>query len=196
MTRGGRSGDDAHRSAAEIEREVRRTRAELGLTVDALEYQLAPRQLIEKGIDMITQLMKDNGVVWIDLGEVVRANRFPLALIGVGVAWLLAGNLGIAGGEAAGNGGSREPGIPPTEVSGTSHNGVWVHQAAGAARNAARSVREAAGNVIGRAGEYAGYAGSATEQVRRAGGSLRASAEQHPLLIGLAGPPAIVPKSQ
>ena len=44
--------------------EIRRTRAEVGLTLDALAHQVAPRQLIEKGIDMITQPMKDNGIVW------------------------------------------------------------------------------------------------------------------------------------
>jgi Protein of unknown function (DUF3618) len=179
--------ENTPRSAAEIESDIRRTRAELSFTLDALAYQVAPRRLIEKGIDMISQPIKNNGVVWIDLGEAVRANRIPLALIGVGVAWLLAANLGTGRGEAADDLGSSEEGISPTVAGGMSRNGVWMHQATGAARSAARSVRDTAGTVLERAGEYAGYAGSAGEQVRRAGESVRAKVEQHPLLIGLAG---------
>jgi Protein of unknown function (DUF3618) len=171
------------RSAAEIESDIRRTRAELSLTLDALAYQVAPRRLIEKGIDMITQPIKDNGVVWIDLGEAMRANRIPLALIGVGVAWLLAANVGIGRGETAHDFGSSDESISPTAARGTSRNGTWMHQAAGAAR----SVRDTAGTVLERAGEYTGYAGSAGEQLRQAGESVRVKVEQYPLLIGLAG---------
>jgi hypothetical protein len=183
MTRGSHTGrEHTPRSAAEIESEIRRTRAELSSTLDALAHRVAPRRLIEKGIDMITQPIKHNGLVWIDLGEVVRANRIPLALIGVGVAWLLGGNLGIGRGEAAGDLGSSEEGISSMAAGGTSRS-VWMHQAAGAAR----SVRDTAGTVLERAGEYTGYAGFAGEQVRRAGESVRVKVEQHPLLIGLAG---------
>jgi hypothetical protein len=188
MTQASRaSREDTPRSAAEIESDIRRTRAELSLTLDALAYQVAPRRLIKKGIDMITQPMKDTAAVWIDFGKAVRANRIPLALIGVGAAWLLAGNLGIGRGEAADDLGSPDGGISPTAAGKTSRNGVWMHQAAGAARGAARSVGDTAGTVLERAGEYAGYAGSAGEQMRSAGETLRAKVEQHPLLIGLAG---------
>jgi hypothetical protein len=158
MTGGSRRRDEAQQSAMEIETEIRRTRVELGITLDALEHQLAPRHLIGKGVAMITQLikgngaMKGNGAAWVDVGETARANPIPLALIGVGVAWLLAANFGIAGGSA-----DRDA------ASGT---------------GAARSVREAAGIVLER---------PATERVRRAGRSLRASVERHPLLVGLAG---------
>ena len=186
MKQAGDTGREPPRSAAEIEGDIRRTRAELSLTVDALAYQVAPRRLIEKGIDMITQPMKDNRSVWVDLGAAVRANRIPLALIGVGVAWLLAANLAIGRGEATDDLGSHDEGISPMSTGGTSRTD-WMHQAAGGARSAARSVRDTAGTVLERAGEYAGYAGSAGDQVRRASESVRVKVEQHPLLIGLAG---------
>jgi Protein of unknown function (DUF3618) len=129
MTGGGsRDRDEAPPSATEIEIEIRRTRAALGLTLDALEHQLAPRQLIGKGAGMIARSIKANEKAWIDVGEAVRAHPIPLALIGVGVAWLLAANFGIAGGRAEEEGSS-----------GTA---------------AARSVRKAAGSAeqVGHAG--------------------------------------------
>jgi hypothetical protein len=135
------------KSAAEIEDEIRRTRAELGLTLDALAYQLAPGQLVGKGIDMITQSVKGNVAGRISLGEAVRNNRLPLALIGVGAAWLLARNLGSADGKA-------------------------------------EDVHATGSAIIERVEPYAC---SAKEQARRAGGSLRATFERNPLLIGLAG---------
>ena len=175
-----RPRNKAQPSPAEIENEIRRTRVELGLTLDALEYQLAPRQLIGKGVDMIRQSLKANDAVFIDVGEALRANRIPLALIGAGIAWLIAANLGLedtvqgvtTSGEMGGFG-----------AKGTDRNGVWVHQTAGAAR----SVREAAGTVLERAGAYAEYARPAADPVRRAGRSLRMATEQRPFLVGLAG---------
>jgi Protein of unknown function (DUF3618) len=164
---GSRRRDVAPQSATEIETEIRRTRMELGLTLEALEHQLAPRHLIGKGVDMITQsirgnqAIKGNGAAWVDVGEAARANPIPLALIGVGVAWFLAANFGITGGSAEGD-----------AASGT---------------GAARSVREAAGTLLKGAGECAEYGKPATEPVRRTGRSLRASVERHPLLVGLAG---------
>ena len=61
-----------------------RTRAELGETLDALERKLAPRQLLEKGVDMLRDTMDGNlGRV----GEALRANPIPLALVAGGLGW-------------------------------------------------------------------------------------------------------------
>jgi Protein of unknown function (DUF3618) len=153
------------KSAARIDEEIRGIRADLGLTFDALADQLAPRQLVGKGIDMITQSIKGNGVLRVELGEAARANRLPLALIGAGVAWLLARNLGTAG-----------SGRTERAVAAGERGAAGAHQVEGAIR----SVRDTGGAVL----EYAGHA---KEQARRAGGSLRATFERHPLLIGLVG---------
>jgi hypothetical protein len=179
---GSRHSDQPRKSAAEIEDEIRRTRAELGLTLDALAYQLAPHQLVGKGIDMITESVKGNGVVSIDVSEAVRDNGLPLALIGVGVAWLLARNLGTDDGKAEGDAAPGEH-IPQP----TGRSDAWVHQVAGAARGALRSVQETGGAILDRVEPYAEYAGQAKERARRAGGSLRATFERNPLLIGLVG---------
>jgi Protein of unknown function (DUF3618) len=177
-----RPRDEAQPSPAEIENEIRHTRVELSLTLDALEYQLAPHQLFGRGVDMITQSLKANKAVFFDLGEVVRTNRMPLALLGAGVAWLIAANLGVDD-AVQGFTTSGKMGSSGAKTPGTDRNGVWVHRAAGAAR----SVREAADTVLERAGAYADYAKPATEPVRRAGRSLRVAVEQRPFLVALAG---------
>ena len=173
---GSRPGHEPQKSAAKIEEEIRGIRADLGLTFDALADQLAPRQLVGKGIDMITQSIKENGVLRVELGEAARANRLPLALIGVGVAWLLARNFGIAG-----RGKTERAVAPDDRIADPESRGVArLPQAEGAPRGAIRSIRDTGGAVL----EYAGHA---KQQARRAGGSLRATFERHPLLIGLVG---------
>ncbi|MGI8705450.1 MAG: DUF3618 domain-containing protein [Sphingomicrobium sp.] len=68
----------------EIEREVRRTQDQIGDTVDKLEEKLNPR-------DISRSVIGDDGT---DLAEealeVTRTNPIPVALIVVGVIWLLA----------------------------------------------------------------------------------------------------------
>ncbi len=98
MKRGDRRADSGHPSAAEIEREISRTRAELGRTVDALERRLAPHSILGEGIDMITEYVGRKKALAGDLGEAVRANRVPLALIAAGVGWLVASNTRIGRG--------------------------------------------------------------------------------------------------
>src|SRR5260370_9893915 len=44
-----------------------------------------------KGFEMIKDSLKGNG-----LGEVIQANSVPLTLIGIGIAWLVASNTGLA----------------------------------------------------------------------------------------------------
>jgi hypothetical protein len=177
VTRG--DGGEPRKSAAEIEDEIRRTRAELALTLDALAYRLAPHQLLGRGIDMITDSISKNGVVGINVPEVIRANRLPLALIGAGAAWLLVRNLAAPDETAPAAAASSEPRAGRSEA--------WVHQATGAARGALRSVRDTGGEMLERVGHYADYAGQAKEQARYVGGSLRSVFERNPLLIGLVG---------
>ena len=79
---------------AEIEREIDHTRRELALTLAALERKLAARYLLEKGFDMFKDNLGD------DLGlkrslDILRANPVPIALIGIGAAWLIASNSGV-----------------------------------------------------------------------------------------------------
>src|SRR5207244_4943190 len=127
-------------------------RAELGLTLEALASKLAPRRLVEEGIAMITQSPREDKDVVMGLGEALRANPVPLALIGLGVAWLLAENTGLAHRvahderiQAARDRILGRPGDDAIDAGGTDGSGGWVHQAAGTARSAIRSISDIGG---------------------------------------------------
>jgi hypothetical protein len=150
------------------------------------------------------------------IGEVLQANWIPLSLIGVGVAWLVASNTGLAErvaqdervqaagrkiGEIAGElgiGGSEpEPGHgqqlfgpdgqPLSRGAESRRGNGWVHQAADAARGALGSVRDAGSAVLDRAGRLTDYAGDAGDLTKRASGQLAERLERDPWLIGVAG---------
>jgi hypothetical protein len=90
---------DANKSPDEIEGEIARTRAHMSETIDALERTLAPRHLLEKGVDMLKDTMQGNiNTRWV--GETLRDNPIPLALIGVGLGWLLFHNVRATRGTA------------------------------------------------------------------------------------------------
>ena len=141
------------------------------------------------------------------LGEVIQSNSVPLTLIGVGVAWLvasntglvdrvvndervqaaqrrigeLAGDLGIGGGSSEGSGGRvlGPDGEPLTRTESGRGDG-WVHQAAGAARGAISTVRDAGSAVLDRAG-------AAGDLASRAGVQVTEKLSTDPWLIGVAG---------
>jgi hypothetical protein len=141
------------------------------------------------------------------LGEVIQANKVPLTLIGIGIAWLVASNTGLADrvandervqaarrriGEFAGDigiGGGSSDGVggqilgPDGERlarSDSSRGDGWVHQAAGAARGAISTVRDAGSAVLDRAG-------AATDLASRASTQVTEKLSTDPWLIGVAG---------
>ena len=141
------------------------------------------------------------------LGEVIQANKVPLTLIGIGIAWLVASNTGLADrvandervqaarrriGEFAGDigigGGSSDgaggqilgPDGERLARSDSSRGDGWVHQAAGAARGAISTVRDAGSAVLDRAGV-------ATDLASRASTQVTEKLSTDPWLIGVAG---------
>jgi hypothetical protein len=153
-----------------------------------------------EGTEMTTGSRKGNG-----LGEMIQSNSVPLTLIGIGVAWLVASNTGLADrvvndervqaarrriGEFAGDigiGSSSEgsggrvlgPDGEPTRTDSSGGDG-WVHQAAGAARGAISTVRDAGSAVLDRAG-------AAGDLASRASGQVTEKLSTDPWLIGVAG---------
>jgi hypothetical protein len=197
--------------SALIEQDIGRTRAEISLTLDALQHQsvLTARSFMEKGIDMVTKLIGDGGGLSVAF-EGLRANPIAIALIGAGVAWLAVANTGVldtvaqdervraarrrladmtgvggapSGGPPSGQGPSFNPALGTEE---RDHTGGWVHQAADAARGAIRAVRDTAGGYTERPAGWLRQAGSyvGTSDL---GGGMGGALGRHPLLIGAAG---------
>jgi hypothetical protein len=85
---------DADRTPPEIERDIVRTRGELAQTIDALERKLDVRRIAEKGIEMVNNRFVSSEALNRGL-DTMRNNPVPVALIGIGAAWLVASNTGM-----------------------------------------------------------------------------------------------------
>ena len=80
--------DPGNKSAAEIEREVRQQRADVERNLDALQERLSPGQLVDQAMNYLRQ--GGGSEFFRNLGDSVKHNPMPVALIGVGVAWMMA----------------------------------------------------------------------------------------------------------
>ncbi|MBK1660507.1 DUF3618 domain-containing protein [Paracraurococcus ruber] len=164
------STDPGNRSAAEIEREVERTRAGLTNTLEELRERASPAQLFEQAVDYVRS--SGGNDMLRNLGGQVRDNPLPLLLIGAGIGWLMLNGKGGGAGGTAGHasfaGGTRLVGAGNARI--RVHGGV---EADGAGRG---SVAGAADQAIDRAGQaYRGAAdaaSSAAGSVRDAAGSV------------------------
>jgi hypothetical protein len=82
-----------------IERDLRRTRAEVDRTIDEIQERLSPGQLIDEGLRYLRNGPSDYLATFgSNLGASVRDNPLPVAMIGLGVAWLAFGQRADAGG--------------------------------------------------------------------------------------------------
>jgi len=78
---------DSSITTGEIERELDDTRSRLDATIDALQQKLAPGSMVEEAV---TYFKEGGGVEFThNLGRSVRENPIPVALIGIGVGWLV-----------------------------------------------------------------------------------------------------------
>jgi hypothetical protein len=180
------------RSMDEIEVEIARTRARLTGEADLLAAELAPPRLVEKGSDML------NGCLG-RIGKIGRrggggADPAAFALIGLGMAWLVAENLGLLDEFMSRRGAEPAPpaekivALPVEEPARPSAGGDgWLHQAASAAQGALRSVYDRGGAAIEQAGGFVAHPLDSGERVRQAGGRMIDAVERTPLLLGLAG---------
>jgi ElaB/YqjD/DUF883 family membrane-anchored ribosome-binding protein len=76
------------RSPEEIESDIERTRADFSSTIEALQQKLTPSDLMDQAVDYA--LSTTPGAFSVNLVNSVRDNPVPVALIGVGIAWLMA----------------------------------------------------------------------------------------------------------
>lgn len=75
---------DTHR----IERDLEHTRSRLDATIDALQQKLSPGQAVDEALAWFKE--GGGGEFGRNLGRTVREHPMPVALIGIGLAWLIA----------------------------------------------------------------------------------------------------------
>ena len=159
---------------------------------------------------IMTQSSRDK-----NFGNIFSENRVPIALIGAGIAWLLANRTGLTerlaedervqaakrrigefgafsspfSSSKPGSGGQiLGPSGEPVLRDDKRHRNGWVHQAAGAARGAIGSVRDAGSAAIDRASSsITGYAGDASDLAKRASDQVAEKLGRDPWLIGIVG---------
>ncbi|MBR0666112.1 DUF3618 domain-containing protein [Roseomonas hellenica] len=87
--------DPQGRTAAEIERDVERSRARVSDTIDELRARMSPGQIMDQVVDYARS---SGGAEFLrNLGGSVRDNPLPVLLIGAGIGWLaLSGDRGRA----------------------------------------------------------------------------------------------------
>jgi hypothetical protein len=82
----GTAGDAASNTPSRIEVNIAATRAELGDIISALERKLAPRQLLDSSVVMLKDVIVGEAC---RLSQSFRGEPLPLALVGLGLGWLL-----------------------------------------------------------------------------------------------------------
>ncbi|HUG21528.1 DUF3618 domain-containing protein [Piscinibacter sp.] len=156
---------NGHRRPEEIEAQIERTRSDLDQTLSAIESRLTPGQLMDQGLDYLRHSGARQYVS--NLGESAKNDPLPLALVGVGLAWLMASNgrarshadTGHSAGEAAASVKQR--------MQDTGHR---ISEKAHAARERASRVGE-----------------SARHQVERVRGGYEYLVHEQPLALGAIG---------
>lgn len=75
-----------------IERDMERTRARMDRTLEEIQDRLSPGQLLDEGLRYLRNGPQEHlSTFGSNLGHAVRDNPLPVALIGIGVAWLAMG---------------------------------------------------------------------------------------------------------
>jgi vacuolar-type H+-ATPase subunit H len=78
---------NGHRRPEEIEASIQRTRTDLDETLTQLEHSLTPGQLIDQGMDYLRHSSAREYLT--NLSAASKRDPIPLALVGVGLAWLM-----------------------------------------------------------------------------------------------------------
>jgi hypothetical protein len=76
-----------NKSPEQIQRDIERTRAEMGETIETIRQKMSPGELVDQAIDYF----KNSGPSQFtsNLGETVKTNPVPISLIGLGIGWLM-----------------------------------------------------------------------------------------------------------
>ena len=83
-----RTEGNGGRPPQEIQAEIDRARREMDGTLTAIEHRLSPGQLIDQGMSYLRQNGAHEFVS--NLSGQAKQNPMPVALVGIGIAWLMA----------------------------------------------------------------------------------------------------------
>jgi ElaB/YqjD/DUF883 family membrane-anchored ribosome-binding protein len=155
---------DGGRRPEMILAEIDRTRGEMHQTLTAIEQRLSPQQLLNQGLDYVRQSGATEFVQ--NLGGAARQNPLPVALTGIGIAWLMA--LGRQPAE------QQQRDVEPSPAERISEG--------------ASSVKRRASETLGSVQAAAGSASATVaETSRRVRGGFEYLAQEQPLLLGAIG---------
>jgi hypothetical protein len=165
--------------AAALERDLEDTRQRIDVTLSELIERLSPGELLDQGLQYLRRGTAGPGRFAANLGHAVQANPLPIALIGLGVAWLAVGEK-PARYAAALSEGAQESGLKE-KVEGVKEKVEGVVESA---QQTVSAVGERIRDVGGRAQE-------ATHRIGERAASARSQwqhlIDEQPLLLGLAG---------
>lgn len=159
-----------NRSPEEIERELEQSRLQISRTIDALQHKITPGQLASDAYGY----MRGSGTEFArNLGTAAKNNPVPIALMSIGLAWLMMGGGGTAsylqGGPSRRGAGEAGEGEGSLEYAADTA-GEYARSAGDYATSAGRATADAAG----RAGrQVSDMASGASERVRRMADDVR-----------------------
>ncbi|HUF57627.1 MAG TPA: DUF3618 domain-containing protein [Thermohalobaculum sp.] len=145
-----------HKTSAELERETEEERARLRASAEELQDRISVGALVDEALDRFQKGGEQGGAFARNLGRSVRDNPVPVAMVGIGLAWLMSGGQRRSldprhGWDRARNYfGSDDPYADDYD-----DGPGWGEQARARAGSAADSVSGAAGEAGRRAGETA-----------------------------------------
>ena len=164
--------DNGGRRPEQILTEIHRTRGELERTLTAIEHRLTPGQLVDQGVDYLRQSGANEFVQ--NLGGAAKQNPLPVALVGIGLAWLM-----VLGHRPAQN----------YDSSGSSSN--LRERASGAMQSAsdtlASTKERVSGTVTSMQERASQVTDTARDQWQRARGGLDYLVHEQPLALGAIG---------
>ncbi|HSF48537.1 MAG TPA: DUF3618 domain-containing protein [Burkholderiales bacterium] len=182
----------------EIEREIERTRLEMSGTLQEIQRRLSPGQLLDEGL----AYLREGGPAQFasNLGGSVKREPLPVALIGIGVAWLMFnGRRGKRYQSTDWDYVSAEPSAvekAEARARDTAHRigdaaqatGERVSQLARGTRDQAQQIGERVSQIAHDTRDQAQhYTRAAQRQYQRARYKAKSMVEEQPLLLGVLG---------
>jgi hypothetical protein len=166
--------DKSTSRAAAIERDLEDTRQRIDITLSELIERMSPGELLDQALGYLRRGTEAPGRFAANLGHAVQDNPLPIALIGIGVAWLAVGE--------------KLPARRWQTEALAGQEGESLKDKVGGAVESAQEKVAAVGDRMRHAGERATEATHRIgERAAAAGSQLKQMVDERPLFLGLAG---------